>query len=352
MLCAMRLRLAVVAPSTFPCVRGNAVTVDRITRGLRERGVDLRVWDASATPVSIIEREVAAFRPSLVHAFHAYRVGPLGLRLARQAEIPFVVTMTGTDANHDLFHPERAPAVQRVLEGAAAVVVFHESIGARVAERLPHVASRLHVVPQAAAFRGTEPFDLAARWSLPPDRVLFVLPAGVRPVKRPRLPLGPLGRIAARRPQVRLLYVGPVLDPHEGEALLQALDGVGWARYLGPVPHAQMPSVLRQSDVVLNCSLSEGGMANSVLEALAFGRAVLAADIEGNRSLIEDGVTGLLFRDEAEFEARAEALASDPALRRRLGAAGRALVERRYPPGREVDGYLALYRSLAVVRAT
>ncbi|HXG03389.1 MAG TPA: glycosyltransferase [Candidatus Binatia bacterium] len=348
----MRLRVAVVAPFTFPSVRGNAVTVDRITRGLRERGVDLRVWDASATPAAVIEREVAAARPSLVHAFHAYRVGPLALRLARRAEIPLVVTMTGTDANHDLLHPERAPVVRRVLEGAAAVVVFHESIAARVGALLPDVAGRLHVVPQAAAFPKPEPFDLAARWPLPPDRVLFVLPAGLRPVKRPRLPLGPLGRVAARRPQLRLLYVGPVLDPREGEALLQALDGVAWARYLGPVAHAQMPSVLRESDVVLNCSLSEGGMANSVLEALALGRAVLAADIEGNRSLIEDGVTGLLFRNEAEFEARAEALVADPALRRRLGAAGRALVERRYPSGREVEGYLALYRSLTPVRAT
>src|SRR2546429_3968143 len=43
----------------------------------------------------------------------------------------------------------------------------------------------------------------------------------------------------------------------------------------------------------------------SVLEALALGRAVLASDIEGNRSLIEDGVTGYRFRDEAEFERRA-----------------------------------------------
>jgi glycosyltransferase involved in cell wall biosynthesis len=351
MLCAMRLRVAMVAPYTFPSVRGNAVTVQRVTRGLRERGVDVRVWDASATPAPLIEAEVEASRPALVHAFHAYQVGPLALRVAQRADIPLIVTMTGTDANHDLLDPERAPVVRRVLAGAAAVVVFHDSIAARLRAVMPDLASRLRVVPQAAAFPEPEPFDLHARWPLPPHRVLFVLPAGIRPVKRPRLPLGPLGRVAARRPEVRLLYVGPVLDPREGEALREALDGVGWARYLGPVPHAQMRSVLLASDVVLNCSLSEGGMANSVLEALALGRAVLAADIDGNRSLIEDGVTGLLFRDEVELEARAEALAADPALRRRLGAAGRALVENRYPPGREVEGYLALYRALKAVRS-
>lgn len=352
MLCAMPLRVAVVAPFTLASVRGNAVTVHRIAQGLAERGVDLRVWDAAALPASVIETQVEAFAPTLVHAFHAYQAGPLALRLARRAELPLVVTVTGTDANHDLIHPERAPVVRRVLEGAAAVVVFHESVAGRLLGVLPDLAPRLHVVPQSARLAAGEPFDLGARWPLPEGRVLFLLPAGIRPVKRPRLPLEPLARVVARRPEVRLLYVGPVLDAAEGEALLRALEGLPWARYLGPVPHTQMASLLQQSDVVLNCSLSEGGMANSVLEALALGRAVLAADIEGNRSLIEDGVTGLLFRDEAELEARAEALAADPALRRRLGAAGRALVERRYPPVREVEGYLAVYRGLSPVPST
>src|SRR3989442_11956329 len=151
-------------------------------------------------------------------------------------------------------------------------------------------------------------------------------------VKNPRLPLAPLGRVVARRPEVRLLYAGPVLDPDEGEALLQALDGLPWARYVGTMPHAQMASLLAQADVVLNCSVSEGGMANSVLEALAMGRAVLASDIEGNRSLVEEGVTGLLFRDERDFERQAERLAGDPALRDRLGAAGPAPVGPPDPP--------------------
>jgi glycosyltransferase involved in cell wall biosynthesis len=105
--------------------------------------------------------------------------------------------------------------------------------------------------------------------------------------------------------------------------------------------------------VVLNCSISEGGMANSVLEALALGRAVLASDIEGNRSLIEDGVTGLLFASPEEFLERADRLAADPGLRRRLGAAGRERVLARYSPERELDGYLAVYARLSVtVRAT
>jgi glycosyltransferase involved in cell wall biosynthesis len=344
-------RVAFLTPFAFPSVRGNAVTVDRIACGLRERGMEVAIWDLSATPATALEAAVEAYRPALIHAFHAYRAGPVALRLARRMELPLVVTLTGTDVNLDLFDVERAPLVRRVLEGASALVVFHESMAARIASALPDLRRRLTTVPQSAVVRPGERFDLAARWALPPERLLFVFPAGIRPVKRPRLPLAPLARLVARRPEIRLLYAGPVLDREEGEALARALSGLAWTRYVGEVPHRQMASLLEQADVVLNCSQSEGGMANSVLEALAVGRAVLAADIEGNRSLIEDGVTGSLFRDERELELKAEALAVDPALRARLGAAGRSRIAAAYPAEREIEGYLGIYRGLLPVPA-
>ena len=107
-----------------------------------------------------------------------------------------------------------------------------------------------------------------------------------------------------------------------------------------------MASLLAQGDVVLNCSVSEGGMANSILEAQALGRAVLVSAVPGNRALVEDDVTGLTFSDDGELNAKARRLAGDAALRTRLGQAGRAFVEREYPITREIDGYLDVYRRL------
>src|SRR5438105_6997407 len=164
---SMPARAALIAPFTLPSAQGNAVTVARIASGLAERGLDVRVWDRSARDEEAIEAEVEAFAPALIHAFHAWRVGPLALRLARRAEIPLVVTLTGTDANHDLFDPERASVVRRVLEGASRLTAFHDSIAERVAGALPDLRDRLVVVPQSTLVDTTEPFDLGARWDLP-----------------------------------------------------------------------------------------------------------------------------------------------------------------------------------------
>ena len=115
------MRLALLTPFDFPSVRGNAITVNRVARGLRERGADLQVWDCSVVPEARVKREVEAYRPALIHAFHAFRVGPLALRLARKLEVPLLVTITGTDGNHDLFDPDRAQTVRRVQIGRAHV---------------------------------------------------------------------------------------------------------------------------------------------------------------------------------------------------------------------------------------
>ena len=41
---------------------------------------------------------LVAERPQLIHAFHAFRAGPLGREAARRLAVPLVVTLTGTVA--------------------------------------------------------------------------------------------------------------------------------------------------------------------------------------------------------------------------------------------------------------
>jgi glycosyltransferase involved in cell wall biosynthesis len=85
---------------------------------------------------------------------------------------------------------------------------------------------------------------------------------------------------------------------------------------------------------------------------MALGRAVLVSDIPGNASLVEDERVGLRFRTDRELEAAALRLARDGALRARLGARARARVAQDFPPSREIDGYLAIYRHIVPAAVT
>ena len=333
----MSARIVLVAPVPLDSPRGNAITVTRIAQGLRARGLDVCVQSLDDHGSA---DHATGGPPAVVHAFHAFRTGPLGLALSRRYRAPLVITLTGTDVSDDLRDAARGCVVRETLLNAIAITAFHDSIAAEVAAVLPAVASRLAVVPQSVWIPPAGAGGGAPRVHGDP---CLLFPAGIRPVKRPLLPLGPLDDLLLLHPGMRLWYAGPSLDTLETARLERALSSRPWARYLGPVPHSTMRSLFEAADVVLNCSLSEGGMANAVLEALAFGRAVLASDIPGNRSLVEDGVTGLLFGSETELGTSLERLATNPALRRRLGDAGRRLVESRFTMERETDGYLEVY---------
>jgi glycosyltransferase involved in cell wall biosynthesis len=86
----------------------------------------------------------------------------------------------------------------------------------------------------------------------------------------------------------------------------------------------------------------------SVIEALAAGRPVVATRVGGVPDVVRDGEDGYLV-DAGATDALAERLAQlagDPALRERLGAAGRSRVLPRYAVDRLVEDIDRLYRSL------
>jgi len=92
------------------------------------------------------------------------------------------------------------------------------------------------------------------------------------------------------------------------------------------------------------------GLPKALIEAAACGRPMIATDVPGCREIVRRDETGLLVpaRDPEALARAIETLAAAPDLRRRMGAAARADVERLYTEARIVGETLALYdRALA-----
>lgn len=75
---------------------------------------------------------------------------------------------------------------------------------------------------------------------------------------------------------------------------------------------------------------SRGKCGLKVLQYMAAGLPVVANPVGVHTEMVEDGRTGFLASTPAEWVDRVRRLAADPDLRRRLGGAGRAVVEERY----------------------
>jgi glycosyltransferase involved in cell wall biosynthesis len=82
-----------------------------------------------------------------------------------------------------------------------------------------------------------------------------------------------------------------------------------------------------------------------IAEAMAYGKPVVATRVGGIPELIEDGGSGFLVDrgDAAGMADRILRLLGDPAMRERMGRAGRAAVEVRFNLRENVARVLALY---------
>ena len=151
--------------------------------------------------------------------------------------------------------------------------------------------------------------------------------------------------LVAAHPGARLLLAGDGSRRAETGTAAARLGVAGSVEFMGTVSRPE--TVYAALDVYVQASAAEEGTSNSILEAMACGRPVVATDIGGNREVVEDGVTGLVVppRDPRALAAALDRLLRDPEGARRMGETGAVRVRERYGRRRMVEATLAVYRS-------
>lgn len=145
--------------------------------------------------------------------------------------------------------------------------------------------------------------------------------------------------------RVKVVLAGAKGDLSDRAATLAAGSG-GRVMVFQNVPFAQQALMYAASDVVVAPSFDQRAcMGLSIKEAMAAGRAVVATDSGGIPEAIVQGETGYLVpldpvtrsADKAKLMRYVLALVEDPALRTRLGTAGRARTEELFGVERTID---------------
>jgi len=159
-------------------------------------------------------------------------------------------------------------------------------------------------------------------------------------------------RLVERRPKAKLLLVGG--GPMEAALKAQAAASphADRIRFIGRVPHEEVDRYYALIDVLAYprkaMRLTELVTPLKPLEAMAQRKLVAASDVGGHRELIEDGVTGTLFRP-GDPEALADALIGLFAQRTRWEErreAARRFVERERNWSSNISRYGPVYQRL------
>ena len=207
----------------------------------------------------------------------------------------------------------------RVIAPSGSTAAYHLKVN-RVAP------SKMRVIPNfidADAYPVRTPERRAAARAalgLGPDALVIGSVADITAGKRPS------DLAAAAKPLLgrgaRLVIAGAELDPAEAARLRVAAEGLP-VELLGR--RQDVPRLLAAFDIFALASEREE-MPVAVLEAMAAGLPVVAAETGGLPEMVVEGETGFLVppRDVAAFGERLRRLAEDAGLRARMGAAGRA----------------------------
>ena len=149
-------------------------------------------------------------------------------------------------------------------------------------------------------------------------------------------------RLSDSRNRVRCVWIGDGEMQPLIEEMIRDLGLTGKLEVTGWLPHAQALRRIAEADIFVHYSRWDA-IPNAVLEAMAAGLPVVASDIPGNRGLVRSGRNGFLAAAEPELLERTLELIDDPALRARLGQAGKRMVQADYSKERLMREITGLY---------
>jgi len=243
------------------------------------------------------------------------------------------------------------------LRQAAGVIVTTEELRAHVASFTS--PDRVHLIPNGvdtSRFTPSPSFLTPSPLSSPPRgrgkgegenaapwMILYV--GRLEAEKNLATLVTAAAKVASRFP-VRLALIGAGSLQPDLRAQAEAL-GVG-VEFPGVVDHRRLSERYREADVFVLPSFTEGHP-KVLIEAMASGLPCVASDCPGNRALVRDGETGLLFdaRNPDALAAALERVLGEGPLAAALGRRAREVIVKEYDLGMLVEREIRLLKQIA-----
>lgn len=275
---------------------------------------------------------VRGLKPDLIHSQHPILMGDLAVEFAREMEIPLVFTF---HSQYTRYVEHYLPVggrqlvgltkdlIGRYLQKCDAIIAPTGSIRAHLKETF-EVPGTINVVPTPIDLSQYQDLDrVSARAKISAGDEEILLYVG-RLAKEKGLPvlIRAFSELLRCRPCCCLWLVGRGPDEDNLRKLARDLGVYERVRFVGLVPHDQVPLYLAAADLFLFPSTTETqGLV--VVEAMAAGTPVVAACGHGTSDLLSDGGGVLTAPEPGPMAAAAVELLDDSGRREELAEEAR-----------------------------
>jgi colanic acid/amylovoran biosynthesis glycosyltransferase len=269
-----------------------------------------------------------------VHCHFANHPALAGWLIQRFVGLPYSFTAHGSD-----LHVDQTMLPTKVAQAAFAVTISADNRA--LIERVcgPAAIGRVEVIHCGVDLAG-----FPSTLDREPGPLRIVAVGTLHEVKGQAHLIAACRQLADRGLPFACRFIG---DGPDREALVTSVRASGLddrIEFVGRLASEQVAAELGRSDVLVAPSVpTRGGKREGIpvvlMEVMASGLPVVASRLSGIPELVADGESGILVApgDEAGLADALERLALDPALRRRLGDAGRATVARDFEINRNAQ---------------
>jgi glycosyltransferase involved in cell wall biosynthesis len=287
-----------------------------------------------------LEAHSRQFPPDVVHV-HGYQSGfPQAVEWACLHGLPTVYSHHGTPGNEFApdqgFHVSVSKATLLIAPSEAARAALQEISGTQKEFAVvPHIVG----APQRLSGSVAKPLVTG-------EVATITCVARLSPEKGIEYLLSAAQQVLRQYPMVQFLLAG---DGPLRAALTRRSQELGITDHVlfhGPFDHDRLPEIMAKTDIFVLPSLTEG-LPVTVIEAMAYGKPIVATRVGGIPELITDGESGLLVRpkDPHSLAQALIQLLSNGELCARLGATARQRYEQgRFTPQAVVDATIEVYR--------
>jgi glycosyltransferase involved in cell wall biosynthesis len=268
---------------------------------------DFDQWAARQTPATV--RAVYCYEDSSRDTFQAAK--SRGLKCIYEHPVGYWRYVEKLFGEENERSPEYRPILSGLQDSPAKRARKDEEIGSAdliiLASNYSLKSLSLYpgTLPSSVVIPYGSPTECAAEPTPPTDRLRVIFVGGLSQIKG-------LSYLVNALTRVKELVDVTIVGRRTGDCppLDQFLNGVRW---IESVPHARVLELMRECDVLILPSLSDGfGLV--VLEAMSQGLTTIVSDHAGVADVVEDGVNGFIIpvRGVDQMVDRLETLAANP----------------------------------------
>lgn len=312
---------------------------------------------------------VASFKPDVIQAHSSALNGLAGLRLARRFKLPFLYELRafwedaavdhGSTTEGSLRYRATRMLETYVVRKADAVTTIcngirQDLIGRGIAPEKVTVIPNAVNIDKFEISQGKDP-AFAASLGLENATVIGFI-GSFYAYEGLDLLVEAFPAIIQQHANARLLLVGGGFQDEALRAQVEALGLSDQVVFTGRVPHEEVNRYYDLIDVLAyprhSMRLTELVTPLKPLESMAQGRLLVASDVGGHKELINDGVTGSLFKaGSADDLARSvNSLLASPELWPARIQAGRTFVEQERNWDKSISHYAPVFEALTQKR--